>query len=1222
MSKLSATPILEVAWGKTFAAPPLERGASGSWAENVGWSTAAAGVGFTGDFFVGVDWTPRSSTWNPAANVCLISKYEYNGVNERQAALMLKPSGEVILRWSTDGVTFVDMVSTIPTPFSGTQRGCIGASLTVNDGAGNRVGQFYYSYDGRRWYLYETITTAGTTSVYNGAARLRVGILGHTDPAGTLDVFHEAWLTAASPVTFSLLANPHFHDSAEFPGPPYWDDLENEWSFIGDAKVDATGLQLASAPTDRIYTPHTADLAIGGDVSIAFIGRVYSASGFARLVGKYAGGADGEYMLSFSGSGYSSLFLEWVDASGTGKSSPIFSHGFVAGQPFAVAVALDVDTGTGSHRIRWYRSFDGGLTWVLAATNTVGGATSMKTTGEVLAIAAESDGGGGAANIDCYEVQVWNGVRDFAAGTGGTLVANPIPSEWSPSDGADAQGNVWERSGGVWISGDWRRVDGRALSGYFQKGRMRLTDILEAGEAQFLLDNQDRALEPGYTSGPYGSNVVPGVPIRVRVHYDAQARSRWTGFVDRWEADYGLAGERSTVLATCTDAFRTMARHLVSGVEAEIAADSPVGWWKLDETSGTTATDSGSAGDDGTYSGSPLPTLGQLGPRGLRATEYDNTPSNYVELGTGTGITTAGPWSVELWMRPDDDDTATRLRAIHFGATGSNTDMAIMQNGGQHASAPYEIAMRMVRDAGTDYYLVDAAPGAGWHHVVATGIDESGTVAFEAYSEGSSSTGTSHTINLPSAPAGSTVIVTISSLANGSYSWPAGWTEIVDYANSTPGGAAIAYQTFSGSVPSSIIVTSSASDAPNYVCAAYSGVSSVETGVATGSGGTNIDPPSKAASGTPAYWVAVGAGRDTGGPGGTTPAGYSLVKYRQGATLYNAIYHKTGASSTENPGAMTTSGFQAWAAATIALFASSGSSEVKVYVDGKLKVTWSDFNSAASSGEMNIRIGYGWDGHLSQVALYDKRLGAGRIAAHYTAAIGDLPEEDYSQRIARLVALGGLSFDLAIDPAYFDPLTEFDGINLPPTPILELLRQAADSEGGAVFMDEEGRLRGRGFTTRSTYETVSLWTIGEGVGRRGRISTDDDNHYNRVLIGVAKTGELVAAEDVALIASDGLRALDLGDLDLALDDATELAEAVLADFKVPTRRVSSVSVVPERDPATLWPVIRDHQYGERITINFSPPGGGSAISGDFHIEHVSVRIEPDWWEETYELVPA
>jgi hypothetical protein len=37
--------------------------------------------------------------------------------------------------------------------------------------------------------------------------------------------------------------------------------------------------------------------------------------------------------------------------------------------------------------------------------------------------------------------------------------------------------------------------------------------------------------------------------------------------------------------------------------ETEVAADTPWLWWKLNETSGTTATDDGSSGQDGTYAG-------------------------------------------------------------------------------------------------------------------------------------------------------------------------------------------------------------------------------------------------------------------------------------------------------------------------------------------------------------------------------------------------------------------------------------------------------------------------------------------------------------------------------------------------------------------------------------------------------------------------------------------
>ncbi len=74
-----------------------------------------------------------------------------------------------------------------------------------------------------------------------------------------------------------------------------------------------------------------------------------------------------------------------------------------------------------------------------------------------------------------------------------------------------------------------------------------------------------------------------------------------------------------------------------------------VGWWKLDEGSGTTAYDSSGNGHDGTLVGDPMWRPGKIG----GALEFDGT-DDVVELGAfdvvGPGITLAA------WIKPDDFD--------------------------------------------------------------------------------------------------------------------------------------------------------------------------------------------------------------------------------------------------------------------------------------------------------------------------------------------------------------------------------------------------------------------------------------------------------------------------------------------------------------------------------------------------------------------------------------
>jgi hypothetical protein len=88
----------------------------------------------------------------------------------------------------------------------------------------------------------------------------------------------------------------------------------------------------------------------------------------------------------------------------------------------------------------------------------------------------------------------------------------------------------------------------------------------------------------------------------------------------------------------------------MSTYSTTILADSPIRYYRLDETSGTAATDSGSGAHNGTYTGGF--TLNQSG---LLIGDSDasalfNGTTGYVSIPTTSLPTGAGTWSVEAWV--------------------------------------------------------------------------------------------------------------------------------------------------------------------------------------------------------------------------------------------------------------------------------------------------------------------------------------------------------------------------------------------------------------------------------------------------------------------------------------------------------------------------------------------------------------------------------------------
>ncbi|OFZ17205.1 MAG: hypothetical protein A2X86_01780 [Bdellovibrionales bacterium GWA2_49_15] len=142
-----------------------------------------------------------------------------------------------------------------------------------------------------------------------------------------------------------------------------------------------------------------------------------------------------------------------------------------------------------------------------------------------------------------------------------------------------------------------------------------------------------------------------------------------------------------------------------------ILADSPVGYWRLTETVGTTATDSSLSVHDGTYVNGP--TLGQAGPlasSGTASAYFDGLQGalgqsvKYVTVTNTAALAPTGQVSVEAWVKKTIGTDATYLR--------KNGDYLIDSEGAS--------AIRFTVNsnwAGAN----GAFPDNGlWHHIVGT----------------------------------------------------------------------------------------------------------------------------------------------------------------------------------------------------------------------------------------------------------------------------------------------------------------------------------------------------------------------------------------------------------------------------------------------------------------------------------------------------------------------
>jgi hypothetical protein len=144
-----------------------------------------------------------------------------------------------------------------------------------------------------------------------------------------------------------------------------------------------------------------------------------------------------------------------------------------------------------------------------------------------------------------------------------------------------------------------------------------------------------------------------------------------------------------------------------------------VGWWKLNETSGTLANDSSLSDNDGTYANSP--TLAQAGPypgAGQNAPQFDGandhvaTGAIYAELGDGFSIAVwARPTSTGSWARFVDFGNGSSVDNVFFGRSTTTTDLIVRLHDGSLGTGSIT--------------ATGAVENNLWHHYLAT-CDNSG----------------------------------------------------------------------------------------------------------------------------------------------------------------------------------------------------------------------------------------------------------------------------------------------------------------------------------------------------------------------------------------------------------------------------------------------------------------------------------------------------------------
>jgi len=155
--------------------------------------------------------------------------------------VVLMDSGTIDFNWSTNGTNELFLDSTLPLPNDSPALG-IKITFDVNDGAGNKVMNVYYRKRGiLDWTLHETVTEAGTTSIFNSSSQMVVGSA--TEGGGTLGgIFidtegffgHIFSMTVKNGIDGAIVANPQFDEQTELT-PLFTDSAGLVWTMVNGA---------------------------------------------------------------------------------------------------------------------------------------------------------------------------------------------------------------------------------------------------------------------------------------------------------------------------------------------------------------------------------------------------------------------------------------------------------------------------------------------------------------------------------------------------------------------------------------------------------------------------------------------------------------------------------------------------------------------------------------------------------------------------------------------------------------------------------------------------------------------------------------------------------------------------------------------------------------------------------------------------------------------------
>jgi hypothetical protein len=194
---------------------------------------------------------------------------------------------------------------------------------------------------------------------------------------------------------------------------------------------------------------------------------------------------------------------------------------------------------------------------------------------------------------------------------------------------------------------------------------------------------------------------------------------------------------------------------------------------------------------------------------------------------------------------------------------------------------------------------------------------------------------------------------------------------------------------------------------------------------------------------------------------------------------------------------------------------------------------------------------------------------------------------------------------------------------------LDQIQQASDTEDGVFFFDERGSpvfhdryhslLSPRAITSQATFSDHDNFSAGRILYTS--LTPSSSPIVNDWLVTYAG-GVAQEALDTVSIGRYRIRSKSVDTLHLNALAAIDYGRYKVIATREPHRRYDEMTLTPGDDSAT-WLQVFTLEIGDRVTVMYSPPGGGAADSRDMFIEAVSVDVGPGTNASvTYRLSPG